>query len=124
MQKERLDEILPRAEPGSRERQLEKKREKAESNRSFAASKDASGDAELGDADVMGDEDSLGDVKRMQRENERRKNEREIRKEEVLRARRAEREARVAGMREKEERTMEMLREIARARFGGEQEES
>ena len=67
----------------------------------------------------MGDEDSLGELKRMQKENERRKNEREIRKEEALRARRAEREARLAGMKEKEDRTMAMFKDIAKARFGG-----
>ncbi|KIX03262.1 uncharacterized protein Z518_06814 [Rhinocladiella mackenziei CBS 650.93] len=117
-QKERLDEISPRAEAGTRERQLEKKKEKAESNRAFAASKDA-GDVVLRDADIMGDEDSLGELKRMQKENEKRKNEREIRKEELLRARRAEREARLAGLKEKEDRTMAMFKEIARARFGG-----
>lgn len=118
VQKERLDEIAPRAEAGTRERQLEKKREKADSNRAFAASKDGA-DTELRDAEVMGDEDSLGELKKMKGENERRKNERELRKEEVMRARRAEREARVAGMKEKEDRTMALFKEIARARFGG-----
>lgn len=118
-QKARLDELAPRAEAGTRERQLEKKQEIADSNRAFAASKDAGGDVELRDADVMGDEDSLGEVKRMKKENERRKNEREIRKEEILRARKAEREVRLAGLKEKEDRTMQMFKEIARARFGG-----
>jgi len=118
-QKSRLDELAPRAEAGTRERQLEKKRELADSNRAFAASKDAGGDMELRDADVMGDEDSLGEVKRMKRENERRKNERELRREEILRARKAEREVRMAGLKEKEDRTMQMFKEIARARFGG-----
>lgn len=119
VQRERLDEIAPRAEPGTRERQLEKKREMAESNRAFASAKDGGGDMEVRDADVMGDEDSLGEIKRMRKENERKKNERELRKEEILRARKAEREARVAGMKEKEEKTMSMLKEIARQRFGG-----
>lgn len=118
-QKARLDELAPRAEAGTRERQLEKKREVADSNRAFSAAKDAGGDVELRDADVMGDEDSLGEVKRMKRQNERKKNEREIRKEEILRARKAERDARLAGLKEKEDRTMEMFKEIARARFGG-----
>lgn len=67
----------------------------------------------------MGGDDSLGDVKRMKRENERRKNERELRKEEVLRARRAEREIRLAGLKAKEDQTMAMLKEIARAKYGG-----
>lgn len=118
-QKARLDELAPRAEAGTRERQLEKKREIADSNRAFSAAKDAGGDLELRDADVMGDEDSLGEVKRMKKENERKKNEREVRKEEILRARKAERDARLAGLKEKEDRTMEMLKEIAKARFGG-----
>jgi len=117
VQKERLDEIVPRAEAGTRERQLEKKREKADSNRTFAASKDGN-DLELREADVMGDEDSLGQLKRMQKEQERKKNDREIRREEALRARQAERNEKLKGMREKEAKTMEMLKEIAKSRFG------
>ncbi|KIV94817.1 hypothetical protein PV10_02549 [Exophiala mesophila] len=118
IQKDRLQEIAPRAEAGTRERMLENKREKADSNRAFAAAKD-SGDVELRDEDVMGGEDSLGEMKRMKKENERRKNEREIRKEEILRARKAEREVRLAGLKEKEDKTMAMLKDIARARYGG-----
>lgn len=118
IQKDRLQEIAPRAEAGTRERMLENKREKADSNRAFAAAKD-SGDVELRDEDVMGGADSLGEVKRMKKENERRKNEREIRKEEILRARKAEREVRLAGLKEKEDKTMAMLKDIARARYGG-----
>ncbi|KAJ4519541.1 hypothetical protein ABEF95_011821 [Exophiala dermatitidis] len=118
LQKERLEELAPRAEPGTRERQLEKKKEKAESNRAFATAKEE-GDVELREADVMGDEDSLGELKRMQKENERRKNERELRREEILRAKRAEREARLAQIKEKEDKTMALFKEIARARFGG-----
>ncbi|KIW18449.1 hypothetical protein PV08_02737 [Exophiala spinifera] len=124
LQRDRLDEIAPRAEPGTRERQLEKKREKADSNRAFASAKGGGGDMEeVRDADMMGEEDSLAEMKRMQKENERKKNERELRKEEILRARRAEREARVAGLKEKEEKTMSMLKEIVRQRFGGSTEE-
>ncbi|KIW66245.1 hypothetical protein PV04_08445 [Phialophora macrospora] len=118
-QKERLDELIPRAEAGTRERQLEKKREKADSNRAFAASKEAAGDVELRDSDVMGDEDSLGDLKRMKMENQRKKTERETRKEEILRARRAEWEARSRAAKEREEKTMSLFKEIARQRFGG-----
>ncbi|EXJ57599.1 hypothetical protein A1O7_07947 [Cladophialophora yegresii CBS 114405] len=118
-QKERLDELVPRAEAGTRERQLEKKREKADSIRAFAAGKEAAGKVELRDADVMGDEDSLGELKRMKMENQRKKNERELRKEEILRARRAEMEARLQAAKEREEKTMSLFREIARQRFGG-----
>jgi hypothetical protein len=119
-QKERLDDLLPRAEAGTRERQLEKKREKADSNRVFAAAKDAGGDVDLRDSEVMGDEDSLAELKRMKMEKERKKNERELRREEVLRARQAEREVRMQAHREREEKTMSIFKEIARQRFGAE----
>lgn len=118
LQRERLDEITPKAEPGSRERQLEKKRDVAMSNRAFAASKDAGGDLDLRDADVMG-EDGAGELKRMKELEQRKKTEREVRREELLRARNAEREEKMKGLREKEAKTMEMLQSIARARFGG-----
>lgn len=97
---------------------MEKKREAATSNRSFAVSAHEAGDVDVRESDVMGDEDSLSDLKRMKKEQERKKNEREMRREEILRARRAEREIKLAGMREKEEKTMEMLKDIAKARFG------
>lgn len=117
VQKERLEELAPRADPGSRERQLEKKREVTASNRAFADAKEGGAD-EVGEGDLMGDDG--GDAyKRQLKETERRKNEREIRKEEVLRARAAEREERMAKARAKEDKTMEMLRGIAQARFGG-----
>lgn len=121
-QREVLDELAPRAEPGTRERQLEKRREKAESNRSFAASREAGGgEVELRDDELMGgndEADSLAGLKRRQREQERKKNEREIRREEMIRARRAEREGRMREMKRKEDETVSMLKEIARARFG------
>jgi hypothetical protein len=118
VRKSHLDEIAPPAEPGTRERQLEKRRELAASNRAFASAKTDSTDVELPDADVIGGEDSLSELKRLKEIEERKRSEREIRREEVMRARREEREERVREMREKEEKTMEMLREIARARFG------
>jgi len=110
----RLDELAPKAEPGTRERQLEKKKEKAASNKTFAEGPDI----ELPDAEVMGGGDSLEELKRMKQANERKKTERELRREEVLRAKQAEREERVRGMRAKEDKTMAMLQEIAKARFG------
>lgn len=117
LEKSRLDEILPRAQAGTRERQLEKKREIADSNREFAASKDANGDVEIRDSDLLGG-DELGELKRMKKEQERRKTEREIKREEILRARMAERGQKLKAMRDKEEKTMSMLREIAKERFG------
>jgi hypothetical protein len=118
IRKSHLDEIAPSAEPGTRERQLEKRRELAASNRAFASAKTDSTDVELPDTDVIGGEDSLSELKRLKEIQERKRSEREIRREEVMRARKEEREERVREMRKKEEKTMEMLREIARARFG------
>lgn len=117
LQKSRLDEIAPRAEAGTHERQLEKKREVADSHRAFAASKEAGGDMEVRDSDLMGGDD-LGELKRMKRDQDRRKTEREIKKEEILRARAAERGQKLKAIKDKEEKTMNMLREIARDRFG------
>lgn len=65
----------------------------------------------------MGD-DGIDGYKKQKKEGERKKNERELRKEEIMRARAAEREERVAELRGKEEKTMAMLRAIARERFG------
>lgn len=118
-QKERLDELVPRAQAGSRERQLEKKRDAAASNRTFAEAKDA-GTEEVGDKDLMGGDDGVDGYKAKKRAMEKQKNEREIRKEEVLRARAVEREERMANHRKKEDKTMEMLKALARQRFGGE----
>lgn len=117
LQRERLEEIAPRAEGGTKERQLEKKRETAAANRSFAEARERS--PEVGDNDLMGGEgDDLVNLKRRKKEEERKKNERELRKEEALRARAAEREVKLKGLREKEEKTMAYLKELARARFG------
>ena len=116
VQKERLEEMVPRAEPGSRERQLEKKRETTSTNRAFAEAKET-GTEEVADSDLLGDDG--GDAyKAKMKAMERQKNEREIRKEEVLRARAAEREEKLAEHRRKEAKTMEMLRTIAQRRYG------
>lgn len=118
IRKSHLDEIAPRAEPGTRERQLEKRRELATSNRAFASAKTDPADVELPEAELMGGEESLSDLKRLKEMEERKRSEREIRREEVMRAKREEREERLREMREKEEKTMEVFREIARVRFG------
>lgn len=115
-QKERLDELVPREDPGSRERQLEKKRETTSTLKDFRDAKE-SGDVEVGDADLMGD-DGVEAYKKRKGEVERQKNEREIRKEEIMRARAAEREERLADRRAKEAQTMDFLKAIAKERFG------
>lgn len=116
VQKERLEELVPRADPGSRERQLEKKREVAATHRSFREAK-SPGAEEVGESQLMGD-DGIEAFRSRKKEMERKKNEREIRKEELLRARLAEREEMLEKHKAKEEKTMEMLKAIARERFG------
>ena len=69
------------------------------------------------DSDLMGD-DSIEGYKRRKVEMERKKNERELRKEEQLRARMAEREERLKTAREKESKTMDYLKALAKERWG------
>ncbi|KAK5137464.1 hypothetical protein LTR08_008442 [Meristemomyces frigidus] len=116
-QKSQLEELAPRAEPGSRERQLEKKRETAATNRDFRDAKEGGAVEEVGDGELMGDDGADGFKAQVKKE-QRKKSEREVRKEEVLRAREAEREERLAVYRRKEEGTVEMLRGLAKARYG------
>jgi len=66
----------------------------------------------------MGGGDGIESYKKQKQEFERKKNERELRKEEILRARMAEREERLQEYRSKEEGTMTMLKALAKQRFG------
>lgn len=115
-QKARLEDLVPRAEPGTRERALEKKREVNEKMRAF---RERSPVAEVGEAELMGGgDDGVAEYKKMRDAAERRKTEREVRREEEGRARAKEREERVREYKKREEGTMEVLRRIARERFG------
>ncbi|KAI8631357.1 hypothetical protein F5Y19DRAFT_483204 [Xylariaceae sp. FL1651] len=127
LQKERLNELAPRADPGSAARRLEKRREARDANAAFASAKTnaTGGDVpELGDAELLGEDGGgaggggIEEYKRLKREAERRRSEREVRREEVARAKREEREERLREYREREASTVDMLREIARSRFG------
>ena len=116
-QRERLDELAPRAESGTRERMLEKKREAGDSAAAYRVGREGGGDVEVGDHDMMGS-GGIEEVKAQKQKEERRKTEREQRREEIFQARAAEREERMKGHREKEEKTMDMFRQLARERFG------
>lgn len=116
-QKDRLEELVPRADPGSRERQLEKKREVTTTLKDFRDAKEG-GDVEIRDSDLMGGDDGVDAYKRQKTNMERKKSEREIRKEEIMRARAEEREEKLAERRAKEAQTMDYLKQIARDRFG------
>ncbi|KAI0200918.1 hypothetical protein F4808DRAFT_144816 [Astrocystis sublimbata] len=121
LQKEREAELAPRADPGSQARRLEKRREVREANASFATAKSSNDLTEMPDAELMGGDSGGGGIeeyKRHKQEAERKRSEREIRREEVLRAKREEREERIREYREREAHTVDMLREIAKARFG------
>ncbi|MCJ1453247.1 hypothetical protein MMC28_003593 [Mycoblastus sanguinarius] len=119
-QKEQLEELVPRAEAGTKDRMLEKKREKADSNRAFASAKTETGGVEeVPESDLLGDEDGgVEGFKKQKRETERKKNERELRREEIMRARAEEREERFREYKAREEKTMSGLVALARARFG------
>ncbi|KAH0492682.1 hypothetical protein TgHK011_007624 [Trichoderma gracile] len=116
LQKERLEELVPRAEAGTRERKLEKRQEVNDKMRQF---RDKSPGGEVRDSELMGGGDSLEEYKKAKEREQRRKSEREIRREEMERARREEIEAKRRAWQEKEDRTVSMLRELARQRFGG-----
>ncbi|KAI4253816.1 MAG: hypothetical protein LQ352_003457 [Teloschistes flavicans] len=119
LQKERLEDLAPRAAAGTKEGQLEKRADIRLAHSSFAASKSENTLADVPDADLLGDEEGgLEGYKKRKLEEERKKNEREVRREEVLRARREETEERVRVYKEKEAKTMEGLVALARARFG------
>ncbi|KAK2750974.1 hypothetical protein FQN57_000049 [Myotisia sp. PD_48] len=113
------DEVAPRAEPGSRERRIEKKQERSAANLSFAESKRGGSPTEaVADADLLGGGDDLQSLRQVKAKQERKKNERELRKQEFLRARAAEREVRLRSYQQKEEETMSYLKAIAQERFG------
>ncbi|KAI1387710.1 uncharacterized protein F4822DRAFT_407352 [Hypoxylon trugodes] len=117
-QRSRLDELAPRADAGTRERRLEKKREVNDKMRSFR-NRSPGATAEVGEAELMGGgEDGVAEYKRAKAAAERRRTDREVRREEEARAKAAEREERVREYIRREEGTMEGLRRIARERFG------
>lgn len=116
-QKERLEELAPRAEPGTRERRLEKK---AAVNEKMKGFREGAGDGveEVGDGDLMGGGDSVAELKRAKAAMQRKKTERELRREAEARAREEERLERLREWREREEEKLRGLKELARARFG------
>lgn len=105
-----MDELVPRANPGSRERKLEKKKELNEKLRTFREK--SPGDMAVDDSTLMGGGGS-DNFKQLKAAKERKKNERELRKEAMLRQRMEEREQRMRAHREKEERTITMLKALA-----------
>lgn len=115
-QKERLDELVPRADPGSRERKIEKRQAVNAKMREF---RDKSPGMEGPDeSEVMGGGDSLEEHRKMKAAEQKKKSERQTRREEFERARREEIEAKRKAWQEREDGTMSMLKDLARQRFG------
>lgn len=114
------EDVAPRAEPGTHERRMEKRRETAASNRAFAETRRGGSPTDAApEEELMGSgENDLDAMKSAREKEQRKKNEREIRREEILRARTAEREERVQQYREKEEETIGWLKTLAKQRFG------
>ncbi|KAL3466630.1 hypothetical protein BJX64DRAFT_249509 [Aspergillus heterothallicus] len=113
------EEVAPRAEPGTQERRMEKRRDAAVANKAFAEAQRGGSPEAAPDDELMGSgENDLEAIKSAREREQRKKNEREIRREEILRARTAEREERVKRYKEKEEETIGWLKTLAKQRFG------
>ncbi|KAK0617125.1 hypothetical protein B0T14DRAFT_589576 [Immersiella caudata] len=116
VQKERLDELVPRADAGTRERKLEKKKEVNEKMKAF---REPSPGGEVPEEELIGGgEGGIADYKRMLAEEKHKVSERQQRREEMERARNAERDERIRAYKDKEEATREMLRQLAKKQFG------
>ncbi|RKU48659.1 hypothetical protein DL546_009356 [Coniochaeta pulveracea] len=118
IQKERLDELAPKPDAGSHERKLEKRKAATDMMRQFTSAREGGDIAEVDDKELIGGGDGAEDYRRMLANMQRKKTEREVRREEIARARNAERVERVREYKAKEQETVEMLKELARQRFG------
>ncbi|QPG94464.1 hypothetical protein C2857_006123 [Epichloe festucae Fl1] len=115
LQKRRLEELVPRAEPGTRERRLEKKKEVNEKMGQF---RERSPGVEVGEAQLMGAGDELEEHRRMREREKVKKSQRQVRREEFERAKAEDMEVKRRVWREREEGTVSMLKELAKQRFG------
>ncbi|KAH7629934.1 hypothetical protein B0T09DRAFT_340642 [Sordaria sp. MPI-SDFR-AT-0083] len=117
LQKARLEDLVPRADAGTRERRLEKRKELNEKLKSF---REPSPGGEVAESELMGEGDGGGleEYKKMMKREEVKKTERQLRREEMERAKAAEREERIREAKEREDKVMEGLKALAKARFG------
>lgn len=115
-QKEQLEELVPRADAGTRERKLEKRQAL---NAKLNAFREPSPDgAAVPEAELLGGGDGIEEHRKLLAVQQQRTSQRQSRREEEARAAAAERNERIAAYREKEDRTIETLKELARRRFG------
>lgn len=96
---------------------LEKKKEVNEKMRGFR-DKSPGGDEVADDELVGGAGGGVEEYKRLLEREKQRTSERQLRRDEIARAKAAEREERVRAYREREEETVGKLKELARLRFG------
>lgn len=115
-QRERLDELVPRADPGTRERKLEKQQALNEKMRAFREK--SPGMDGRDDRELMGAADELEELKRQREREQRRKSRRQVWREEIERAKTEEMEVKKRAWARREEGTVNMLKELAKQRFG------
>jgi len=111
LEKERLEELVPRADAGTRERKLEKRAEIKAVHRSF---RDKSPEITVSDDVLMGGDDIKADLLRQKKIEQ----EREARRDENYRLKEAERLQRQSEMNRREQGTMDMLKKLAQERYG------
>jgi len=111
LEKERLEELVPRADAGTRERKLEKRAEIKAVHRSF---RDKSPEITVSDDVLMGGDEIKADLLRQKRIEK----EREARRDESYRLKEAERLQRTSELNRREQSTMDMLKKLAQERYG------
>jgi hypothetical protein len=111
VEKERLEELLPRSDAGTRERKMEKRAETNAANRAF---REKSPEVTISDATLMGGDDIKADLLNQKRIEAAR----EARREEIQRSKEAERLKRRSDLEKREDGTMEMLKRLAEERWG------
>jgi hypothetical protein len=115
--KSRMEELVPKSDGGTHERRVENARERATVQKSLGEARE-SGMDEVDEGELLGGEDGIAGFKKRKVEEERKKSDRAIRREEIARARAEEWKVKMQERKEKEDKTVDMLKELAKARYG------
>ena len=111
LEKEQLNDLIPRADPGTKERRLEKKAEVSAAHRAF---REKSPEVTVPERELMGGDDIKADLLKQKRIEA----ERQARRDEPYRLREAEKIQRRTELEKREDGTMEMLKKLAQERYG------